>query len=243
MIKKIISGGQTGADRAALDAAIELGIPHGGWVPKGRLAEDGPIHTKYQVQEMPTDSYTARTEQNVIDSDGTLILSHGELTGGSGFTRKMAMKHGKPWYHADLNKMPSFQAAMIIEDWVSKNGIIRKNYDKGIAPLTVKTKYKDQHHFIKLVRQADENEILSCFIRGGTSLSLEVPVGSYKLKSAVGSTWYGIRYLFGPNTVYSEADKIFNFNFVGDQVSGYTVELFLQPQGNMRTDTISLFQF
>ena len=123
MIKKIISGGQTGADRAALDAAIKLMIPHGGWVPKGRLAEDGPISTKYNLQEMPTDSYSASTEQNVIDSDGTLIISHGELTGGSAFTRKMAMKHGKPWYHADLNKLPSFQAAMVIEDWISKNGI------------------------------------------------------------------------------------------------------------------------
>ncbi len=123
MIKKIISGGQTGADRAALDAAIKLMIPHGGWVPKGRLAENGPISTKYQLQEMPTDSYSVRTEQNVIDSDGTLIISHGELTGGSAFSRKMVMKHGKPWYHADLNKLPSFQAAMIIEDWIAKNGI------------------------------------------------------------------------------------------------------------------------
>ena len=123
MIKKIISGGQTGADRAALDAAIKLMILHGGWVPKGRLAEDGPISTKYNLQEMLTDSYEARTEQNIIDSDGTLIISHGELTGGSAYTRKMAMKHGKPWYHADLNKLPSFQAAMIIEDWIAKNGI------------------------------------------------------------------------------------------------------------------------
>ncbi len=123
MLKKIISGGQTGADRAALDAAIELGIPHGGWLPKGRLAEDGPISDKYQLKEMPTDSYEARTEQNIIDSDGTLIISHGELTGGSAYTRKMAMKHGKPWYHANLNKLPTFQAAMIIEDWISKNGI------------------------------------------------------------------------------------------------------------------------
>jgi hypothetical protein len=123
MIKKIVSGGQTGADRAALDAAIKLKIPHGGWVPKGRLAEDGPIHTKYRLQEMHTDSYEARTEQNVIDSDGTLIISHGELTGGSAYTRKMAMKHGKPWYHADLNKLSTFQAAMIIEDWIAKNGI------------------------------------------------------------------------------------------------------------------------
>ena len=123
MLKKIISGGQTGADRAALDTAIKLQISHGGWVPKSRIAQDGPISDRYQLKELPTDSYSKRTEQNVIDSDGTLIISHGELTGGSAYTRKMAMKHGKPWVHANLNKLPTFQAAMIIEDWISKNGI------------------------------------------------------------------------------------------------------------------------
>ena len=96
LISKIISGGQTGADRAALDVAIELGISHGGWIPKGRKTERGPLPAKYQLTEMPTDSYPKRTEQNVVDSDGTLIISHGELTGGSDYTRMMAAKHGKP---------------------------------------------------------------------------------------------------------------------------------------------------
>ena len=73
MLKKIISGGQTGADRAALDVALKFNIPYGGWVPKGRIAEDGPLPRKYQLQEMPTPSYPARTEQNVIDSDGRLL--------------------------------------------------------------------------------------------------------------------------------------------------------------------------
>jgi hypothetical protein len=86
MIKKIISGGQTGADQAALDAAIKWDIPHGGWVPKGRRTESGPLSNRYQLKEMPTDSYPSRTEQNVIDSDGTLIITHGELTGGSEYT-------------------------------------------------------------------------------------------------------------------------------------------------------------
>jgi hypothetical protein len=123
MIKKIISGGQTGADRAALDTAINLCIPHGGWIPKGRKAEDGSLSDKYELQELPTDSYPERTEQNVIDSDGTLIISHGSLTGGSAYTRKMAMKHGKPWFHVGLNKTPTFHAGILIEDWISKNGI------------------------------------------------------------------------------------------------------------------------
>ena len=123
MIKKIISGGQTGADQAALDTAIKLKIPHGGWIPKGRITEGGPFPDKYQLVEMPTDSYPKRTEQNVIDSDGTLIISHGSLTGGSAYTRKMAMKPGKPWYHIDLNKLPTFQAGMLIENWIKNNKI------------------------------------------------------------------------------------------------------------------------
>ena len=74
---KIISGGQTGADRAALDVAIKLNIPHGGWIPRGRKTEDGSLDEKYQLQEMSTESYSQRTEQNVIASDGTLIISRG----------------------------------------------------------------------------------------------------------------------------------------------------------------------
>ena len=79
MIKKIISGGQTGVDRAALDAALELGIEVGGWCPKGRLAEDGTVPDKYPLKEMDTNAYPARTEQNVIDSDGTLIIFWGKM--------------------------------------------------------------------------------------------------------------------------------------------------------------------
>lgn len=84
MIKKIISGGQTGADRAAIDFARKYYIPHGGWIPKGRITEDGPLPDKYQLQEMPTASYPARTKQNVIDSDGTVIFSRAEPIGGTG---------------------------------------------------------------------------------------------------------------------------------------------------------------
>ena len=123
MIQKIISGGQTGADRAALDVAIKLKIPHGGWVPKGRLAEDGPIPSKYKLQEMPTRGYQKRTEQNVIDSDGTLIISHGRLTGGSAYTVKMANKHSKPWLHIDLQKTKGFDASFVIYGWIHDNQI------------------------------------------------------------------------------------------------------------------------
>ncbi len=103
-IVKIISGGQSGADRAALDAAIACGIPHGGWCPKGRLAEDGPIPPKYNLREMETDSYSERTKANVADSDLTLIFSHGPLSGGSLFTQQFAEGLSKPCVHIDLNE-------------------------------------------------------------------------------------------------------------------------------------------
>ena len=118
MIKKIISGGQTGADRAALDVAIRLGIPYGGWIPKGRVAEDGPLPDKYQLQEMPTNSYSKRTEQNVIDSDGTLIICRGKPTGGSDYTRQMVLKHKRHLLHIDLTLTTSYDAASLILSWV-----------------------------------------------------------------------------------------------------------------------------
>ena len=123
IIKKIISGGQTGADRAALDVAIKLDIPHGGWIPKGRKTEDGILPDKYNLQEMPTGSYPERTEQNVIDSDGTVIISHGKLTGGSKLTDKLAEKHYRPCLHVDLNKTPAFTAASIINTWIDLHKI------------------------------------------------------------------------------------------------------------------------
>lgn len=123
MIRKIISGGQTGADRAGLDVAIDLGISHGGWIPKGRKTEDGTLPDKYQLQEMPTASYPKRTEQNVIDSDGTLILSHGKLTGGSALTMKLAKKHERPWLHINFLKANGFRAAEDINKWIMRNGI------------------------------------------------------------------------------------------------------------------------
>lgn len=110
-------------DRAALDAAIELGIPHGGWVPKGRKAEDGFIPGKYKMSEMPTDRYAGRTEQNILDSDGTLIISRGALTEGSDLTRQLAIKHARPWLHTDLDRIGATEAARTIHAWLERHGI------------------------------------------------------------------------------------------------------------------------
>ena len=105
MIKKIISGGQTGADQAGLDVAIELSIPHGGWIPKGRKTENGILPAKYKLTEMNSTSYPKRTEKNVLDSDGTVIFTTGSLTGGSALTRKFANKHNRPVLRINFAKM------------------------------------------------------------------------------------------------------------------------------------------
>lgn len=123
MIKKIISGGQTGADRAALDFAILLGLPHGGWIPKGRKSESGVLPDKYRLNEMPTSSYSKRTEQNVLDSDGTLIVSHGRLIGGSALTKELAQRHGRACIHIDFNADDFIDAVNTVQSWVTRNGI------------------------------------------------------------------------------------------------------------------------
>ncbi len=100
MIEKIISGAQTGADRAALDWAIANGLPHGGWCPKGRRAEDGVIPARYALQETPQSHYRQRTRWNVRDADATLIVTTAtELTGGSLLTYRVAEQLSKPCLH------------------------------------------------------------------------------------------------------------------------------------------------
>lgn len=100
---RIVSGGQTGVDRAGLEAAIALGIDHGGWCPKGRLSEDGSIPSRYQLDEMESPEYPPRTEQNVIDSDATLILYEGKLKGGTLLTQRLAKRHGRPCFSLKLD--------------------------------------------------------------------------------------------------------------------------------------------
>jgi hypothetical protein len=102
-VKKIISGGQTGVDRAALDAAIALGIEHGGWCPQGRLAEDGRIPDCYRLEETDAPDYPVRTECNVLYSDATLILYRGQLSGGTLLTVRLAEQHGRPCLAVDLD--------------------------------------------------------------------------------------------------------------------------------------------
>jgi hypothetical protein len=120
IFSKIISGGQTGVDRAALDVALELGIPSGGWCPKGRKAEDGPIDPRYPLKETSSPNYPLSTEKNLRKSDGTLVLTNLPLHGGPSLTVWLAVECKKPHLIVDLyNKLdPS-----IVWEWGEKNSI------------------------------------------------------------------------------------------------------------------------
>ncbi|MFP4259420.1 MAG: putative molybdenum carrier protein, partial [Desulfovermiculus sp.] len=123
IFQKIISGGQTGADQGALDAALELGHPCGGWCPKGRRSEAGPISQRYPVTEHSSESYQARTEANIIDSDGTLVFTCREPTGGTKETIDLARKHGKPYLILDLEKGDPNSDLELIRKWGRENQV------------------------------------------------------------------------------------------------------------------------
>ena len=119
-VRRMVSGGQTGVDRGALDAAIELGIDHGGWCPRGRLAEDGTIPPHYRLVETESNEYPVRTERNVVDSDGTLILFRNRLVGGTELTRRLAARHDRPHYLVDLDQTTDVQQ---IRSWLAENDV------------------------------------------------------------------------------------------------------------------------
>ena len=120
MVEKIVSGGQSGVDRAALDVALELGLPCGGWCPKGRKAEDGTIALRYPLKETPSEDYTQRTLWNVRDSDGTLILTRGQPTEGTALTIEVAERQGKPHLMMDLDEQPDHAS---VQAWVTTHRI------------------------------------------------------------------------------------------------------------------------
>lgn len=111
-IIKVVSGGQTGADRGALDAAISLGVGHGGWCPRGRRAEDGRVPDVYDLTETPEAGYVQRTALNVRDSSATLILHTGLMGPGSQATSRTARQAGRPWLVVDIARPLALSAAL-----------------------------------------------------------------------------------------------------------------------------------
>ncbi len=127
IFSKIVSGGQTGADQGALDAALKLGHPCGGWCPKGRKSEAGRIPDKYPLQEHTSTKYPARTEMNFRDSDGSLIFTYGEPTGGTALTVKLARLHRKPVYIFDFEENALNQDPEKVWLWGHENNVFTLN--------------------------------------------------------------------------------------------------------------------
>jgi len=127
LVRRIVSGGQTGVDRAALDWALASGVEHGGWCPKGRRAEDGPIDARYALTETEASSYAERTKRNVRESDATLILNSGPLEGGTLLTHRVAGAAGKPCLVARLDSPYLEGEALRILEWLGGDALLVLN--------------------------------------------------------------------------------------------------------------------
>lgn len=143
-IERIRSGAQTGVDRAALDAAIEAALPHTGWCPAGRRAEDGRISDRYDLCETESSSYAERTLLNVRDADGTLILSTAEPDGGTLLTLQTAIRMHKPVFLTDPGRVCPHRA---IDAWLRTNQVHELNVagPRGSAAPTI---YRDARRFM-----------------------------------------------------------------------------------------------
>lgn len=212
MIRKIISGGETGAGRAALDFAIEMGIPHGGWISRGRRTESGRLPEGYHLMETAALDYHQRTELNVVDSDGTLIISHGKLTGDAALCQDLSRKHRRSCLHIDLSEIHASKAAEIVGLWIDLKKIAVLNVagpcaseDKEIYDAAKSLLWKVLERFLpKTVEEAVELLLSQMSLKDKSSIARfhknELPM----LHSTLG-TW--IIHRFGLSTGNTELIK------------------------------------
>ena len=163
MLKKIISGGQSGVEIAALDAAIELGIPHEGWAYKRKRTENVVLLEQYNLKTIDMPSYHDRLEKNIINSDGTVILTHGQLIIGSKLIRDFAHQHNKPCLYVDLTDCSINLAVSSILKWIANNeiGAIYFTGSKSVGKSGI---YKDTIRVIKGICNVEkEQEMLPGF--------------------------------------------------------------------------------
>ncbi len=123
MINKIISAGLVDVEQAALDVAIKVDIPHGGWVPNGHKKEDSSLLEKYKLKEMPASSEFEHTERNILDSEGTLVISRGDISGEAALLQNMTEKRNRPFLHIDLDTSSDFFVSQTISAWIAENRI------------------------------------------------------------------------------------------------------------------------
>jgi hypothetical protein len=146
-------------------------------------------------------------------------------------------------YSSSAPAQPTPPAFNEQEQSLPYSGTISAGYTNGVAPFTIRTRNDGVHFYVKMTDASSSQVVGVYFIRSDESVNLQVPLGNYELKYATGKKWYGGNYLFGPDTSYSKADTQFNFYNDGNQISGYTVELFQQVNGNLHTTGIPPSQF
>jgi hypothetical protein len=123
------------------------------------------------------------------------------------------------------------------------SGVIHKNYVKGLAPMTIQARNDGRHYYAKLIREDDRSEAFSAFLRSGFTMTEHVPVGKYRLKYAVGKTWYGFKWFFGSETVFHSVDQVFDFKFQGNEIKGYRLNLYLVPLSSSQGRRSYAFDF
>jgi hypothetical protein len=119
VIDKIISSGRTGVELAGLDVAVKLGITHGGWAPRGMRNEQGPLPERYDLQEVPALGFKHAMKQNIMNSDGTLLVTRGRKTDETRFAVETTLSHQRQLLHLDLSQYSSFEAASLASSWIS----------------------------------------------------------------------------------------------------------------------------
>jgi len=146
MIRKILSSGRTGVEIAALDVAIKLGIAHGGWTGRGMRNEDGAIDHQYGLKEVVAMGFKRAMEKNVLESDGTLLISRGAKSVEGKYAVETALRHQRQFLHVDLTQHSAFEASSLISSWVSMNHVL-------VLHVTGPTAHQDDkiHHEVKRI--------------------------------------------------------------------------------------------
>jgi hypothetical protein len=148
VITRILSSAEPGVELAALDVARKLGIPHGGWTSRGRHRHNTELLSIYQLKETPSFGFQEAVEKNVIDADGTLLISHGEKDQRLRYAVEMALKHERQFLHVDLKQYPAFEAASLINSWVTLQKT-KRVFITGRSEEAKSKIYNDAHRILE----------------------------------------------------------------------------------------------
>ncbi len=199
MIHKLISGGETGVELAALDVAIKLGIDHGGWVARGRRNTQGPLSDIYQLEEAPAVGFKSAMEQNVKAADGTLLVTRGKHSARTQYAVEMSLKHQRQLLHADLSQNSAFEAASLISSWASLQKI-------KIAFVTGPRAASDPHIYAQMFKVLETAFYLG-FVKTGLQSPHTVPDSESSSDSGEGYPFSVAQAVVRLKTVLSLKDR------------------------------------